>query len=79
MAASTALALHGDASTYQRYLPEQTPLYALIEEHFPRFLERLEAEGALLPYFANEEFEAYLKCGRLEYGIPARQVRRLPA
>ena len=69
MAASTALALNDDASTYQRHRPEQTPLYALIDEHFPRFLERLEAEGASLPHFVNEEFEAYLKCGRLEYGL----------
>ena len=41
------------------------PLYALIEEHFPRFLERLEAEGVSLLRCVKEEFEAYLKCGRL--------------
>ena len=52
---------------YERHRPEQTPLYALIDEHFPRFLERLEAEGASLPQFVKEEFEASLKCGRLEY------------
>ncbi len=34
---------------YERHRPEQTPLYALIDEHFPRFLERLEAEGISLP------------------------------
>ena len=49
--------------------PEQTPLYALFEEHFPRFLQRLEAEASSLPHFVKEEFEAYLKCGRLEYGF----------
>ena len=32
------------------------------------FVERLEAEGVSLPHFVMEEFEAYLKCGRLEYG-----------
>ena len=69
MAASTALALPGDALTYERHRPEQTPLYALIEEHFPRFLERLDAEGVSLPHFVIEEFEAYLKCGRLEHGF----------
>ena len=44
------------------------PLYALIDEHFPRFLERLEADGVSLPQFVKEEFKAYLTCGRLEYG-----------
>ena len=69
MATSTALALSGDAPAYERHRPEQTPLYALIDEHFPRFLQRLEAEGVSLPHFVKEEFEAYLKCGRLEYGF----------
>ena len=68
LAARTALTLPGDATTYERHRPEHTPLYGLIEEHFPRFVERLEAEGASLPRFVSEEFEAYLKCGRLEYG-----------
>ena len=69
MATSTALALPGDAPTYEHHRPEQTPLYALIDEHFPRFLQRLEADGVSLPHFVKEEFEAYLKCGRLEYGF----------
>ena len=43
--------------------------YALIDEHFPRFLERLEADRVSLPHFVKEEFEAYLKCGCLEYGF----------
>ena len=29
----------------------------------------LEAEGVSLPQFVNDEFEAYLTCGRLEYGF----------
>ena len=69
MASSTALTLPGDATTYERHRPEHTPLYALIEEHYPRFVERLEAEGVSLPHFVMEEFEAYLKCGRLEHGF----------
>ena len=69
MATSTALALSGDAPTYERHRPEQTPLYALIDEHFPRFLQRFEAEGVSLPQFVKEELEAFLKCGRLEYGF----------
>ena len=66
MAPRTALTLPGDASTYERHRPQHTPLYGLIEEHYPRFVERLQAEGASLPRFVSEEFEAYLKCGRLE-------------
>ena len=68
MASSTALALPGDAPMYERHRPEQTPVYALVEEHFPRLLQRLESEGVSLPQFVKEELEAYLKCGRLEYG-----------
>ena len=33
-----------DAPPYERHRPEQTPLYALVEEHFPRLFERLDAE-----------------------------------
>ena len=69
MASSAAVALPGDAITYERHRPEQTPLYALIEEHFPQFLDRIEAAGTSLPHFATKEFESYLKCGRLEYGF----------
>ena len=42
---------------------------ALVKEHFPQFLERLDAEGVSLPHFVREEFEAYLECGRLECGF----------
>ena len=69
VASCAAPTLPGDAPTYERHRPEQTPLYALVEEHFPQFLERLDAEGVSLPHFVVEEFEAYLKCGRLEYGF----------
>ena len=69
MASSTAPALSGDAPTYERHRPEQAPLYALIEEHFLRYLKRLDAEGVSLPHFVNEEFKAYMKCGRLEHGF----------
>ena len=69
MASSTALTRTGDAITYERHRPQHPPLYAVIEEHFPRFLERLETEGDSLPHFVLEEFEAYLKCGRLEQGF----------
>ena len=69
--ADAGTVLHRDIACepYERHRPEQTPLYALVEEHFPRFLQRLEDEGVSLPHFVREEFEAYLECGRLEYGF----------
>ena len=69
MASCAASALPGNAPPYERHRLEQTPLYALVEGHFPRFLQRLEDEGVSLPHFVREEFEAYLECGRLEYGF----------
>ena len=45
MVSCTAPALPGDAPPYERHRSEQTPLYTLVEEHFPRFLERLEDDG----------------------------------
>ena len=74
MAASTALALPGDAPTYERHRPEPTRLYALIEEHFPRFLERLDAEGVSLPHFVIEE----LLFPALPRGIAPRFGRIIP-
>jgi hypothetical protein len=47
--------------------PEQTVLYRLIEEHYPRFVEEVERSGACLPKFIHQEFEDCLKCGLLEH------------
>ena len=83
MASSAAPALPGDAPAYERHRPEQTPLYALVEEHFPRFLERLDAEGVSLPHFVIEEFEAYIEkilnnlAARETGGSAARSARSL--
>jgi hypothetical protein len=55
------------ASAYERHRPEETVLYQLVEEHWPRFRERAGAVGSL-PKFVVREFEEYMRCGRLEYG-----------
>ena len=34
-----------DGHVYERHRPEETPLYRIVETHYPRFLARLEAEG----------------------------------
>ena len=56
-------------ATYERHRPEQTFLYKLVEQHYPALKEQLEAQGKRLPLHVHQEFDAYLKCGRLENGF----------
>ena len=55
--------------THERHRPEETPLYQIVETHYPEFLARLEAEGGSVPHFVQQEFDDYLKCGLLERGF----------
>ena len=55
-----------DPPGYTRHRPEATLLYQLVEQHYPAFRELRAEAGRPLPEFIQEEFEAYLKCGRLE-------------
>ena len=55
--------------THERHRPEETPLYQIVETHYPEFLARLEAEGGSGPHFVQQEFDDYLKCGLLEHGF----------
>ena len=55
-------------ATYERHRPEQTLLYQLVEKHHPAPVEQSESQGKSLPTHVHREFEAYLKCGRLEHG-----------
>jgi hypothetical protein len=54
---------------YRRHRPETTLLYWLVAEHYPKFRDRRVAEERPLPRYVEEEFEAFLKCGRLEHGF----------
>jgi hypothetical protein len=54
---------------YSRHRPETTLLYELIAEYYPRFRDQRAAEGRALPCYVEDEFAAYLKCGRLEHGF----------
>ncbi|MCF1239124.1 MULTISPECIES: IS91 family transposase [Enterobacteriaceae] len=54
---------------YQRHRPEQTLLYRIVEEYYPTFAAHLAAQGRELPGYVQREFDAYLKCGRLEHGF----------
>ena len=58
-----------DPPGYARHRPEQTLLYQLVEQHYAAFLAAREVAGRPLPKYVREEFEAYLKCGRLEHGF----------
>ena len=58
-----------DPPGYFRHRPEETVLYRLVEEHYPAFAAAREAVGRPLPKHVGDEFEAYLKCGRLEHGF----------
>ena len=54
---------------YQRHQPENTLLYPIVERYYPEFTAYLAEQGAVLPRYVEREFEAYLKCGRLEHGL----------
>lgn len=54
---------------YRRHRPEATLLYRLVAEHYPAFRDQRAAEGRPLPRYVDAEFQAYLKCGRLEHGF----------
>ena len=54
---------------YQRHRPEQTALYSIVAEHYPRFVQEIERSGGHLPGFVRQEFEDYLQCGLLEHGF----------
>ena len=57
------------AVRHSRHRPEHTLLYRIVEQHYPRFLEALDAAGRMLPSHVRREFEEFLKCGRLEFGF----------
>ena len=54
---------------YDRHQPEQTLLYQIVEAHYPALVEHLGQLGKSLPDHVRREFDAYLKCGRLEHGF----------
>ena len=57
------------APVYTRHRPERTLLYQLVQEYYLAFKAHLAAQGTVLPGYVEQEFEDYLKCGRLERGF----------
>lgn len=71
------------APPYVRHRPERSLLYQIVEKYYPAFKAHLLAQGTDLPGFVEQEFEGYLKCGRLEHGFlrvrcDARRMAGLP-
>ncbi|MEM7504745.1 MAG: transposase zinc-binding domain-containing protein [Pseudomonadota bacterium] len=54
---------------YVRHRPDETVLYDVVERHYDALFSHLEEQGRRVPGFVREELEAYLRCGRLEYGF----------
>ncbi len=59
----------GRGAPATRATPEQTLLYRIVAQHYRAFVELLAGQGRPLPDYVQQEFEAYLKCGRLEHGF----------
>jgi ribosomal protein S27E len=62
-------AVHRCLPGYAQHRPESTLLYQLVEQHYPAFREMRAMAGRSLPDYIEDEFDAYLKCGRLEEGF----------
>jgi Transposase zinc-binding domain len=58
-----------DPPGYTRHRPEATLLYRLVERYYPELVAARDAAGRPLPKYVQDEFAAYLKCGRLEHGF----------
>ena len=58
-----------DPPGYARHRPEATLLYQLVERHYPEFVAAARSRRPAAARYVQEEFEAYLKCGRLEHGF----------
>ena len=57
------------SAVYARHRPERTLFYQIIREYWPEFQAELANQDKFLPAYITQEFEAYLKCGRLEHGF----------
>ena len=54
---------------YERHRPEETLLYQHIKQYYTALIDPLAEQGKVLPDYVRQEFEDYLKCGRLEHGF----------
>ncbi|NKC13327.1 MAG: hypothetical protein GKR94_14370 [Gammaproteobacteria bacterium] len=54
---------------YARQRAEETVLYDGVERHQGAFFAHLEEQGRRVAGFVRDEFEGYLRSGRLEHGL----------
>ena len=54
---------------YERHNRQKELLYQIIQCHWKSFVAQCEANEHGVPNFIKKEFEAYLRCGVLEYGF----------
>jgi hypothetical protein len=54
---------------YERHNPQKNLLYQIIHRHWSSFAAQCEANAHPVPNFIKKEFEAYLRCGVLDYGF----------
>jgi hypothetical protein len=66
------------AWNYERRRPEQTLLYRLVAEHYPRFLELLADQGRSLPDYVQREFEDFSSAGFLQTERARLQLGQAP-
>jgi hypothetical protein len=59
----------GCAASYQRHRPERTLLYQIVEQHYPAFVAYMAEQERSLPDYVQQEFDDYMRCGRLEHGF----------
>ncbi|NRB41421.1 MAG: transposase zinc-binding domain-containing protein [Pseudomonadales bacterium] len=55
--------------TYQRHQPDKTSLYQLIHDNYLALDRYFSEQGKYLSAYVKREFDAYLKCGKLENGF----------
>jgi ribosomal protein S27E len=67
--AGAEVCLGAGVRVYVRHRPERTLLDQIIGEYYPAFKQHLDTQKAYLPRYVEQEFEDYLKCGRLEHGF----------
>lgn len=54
---------------YERHAPEKSLLYQVVKQNWVSFVAKCDAENHPVPRFVKREFEAYLRCGVLDYGF----------
>ena len=59
----------GARHRYKRHQPERTPLYPIVKQHLATLRDELQHHETALPRFVLTEFQDYLRCGQLEYGL----------